>query len=127
MSPMPLFALFSAGVAFSPENLEGFPTAVSLGVIAGLVVGKPIGVLLASWLVLRLVNIRLEGVTLPQLLGAGFLAGIGFTMSIFISELAFVNELLIDQAKVGILIASLLAGIIGAAILHYTLPKSPAS
>lgn len=120
---LPLFALFSAGVAFSPENLEGFPTSVSLGVIAGLVLGKPIGVLVASWLVLRFVDIKMGGVTLPQLLGAGFLAGIGFTMSIFISELAFVNELLIDQAKVGILIASLLAGVCGAIILHFTLPK----
>ncbi len=120
---LPLFALFSAGVAFSPENLEGFPTSVSLGVIAGLVLGKPIGVLAASWLVLRFADIKMEGVTLPQLLGAGFLAGIGFTMSIFISELAFVNELLIDQAKVGILIASLLAGGCGAIILHFTLPK----
>ena len=87
--------------------------------------GKPIGVFLASWLVLRFGNVELQGITLPQLLGAGFLAGIGFTMSIFISELAFVNELLIDQAKVGILIASLLAGICGAAILHFTLPKAP--
>ena len=120
---LPLFALFSAGVAFSPENLEGFPTSVSLGVIAGLVLGKPIGVLAASWLVLRFADIKMDGVTLPQLLGAGFLAGIGFTMSIFISELAFVNELLIDQAKVGILIASLLAGVCGATILHFTLPK----
>ena len=121
---LPLFALFSAGVAFSPENLEGFPTGVSLGVIAGLVLGKPIGVLVASWLVLRFADIKMGGVTLPQLLGAGFVAGIGFTMSIFISELAFVNELLIDQAKVGILIASLLAGIIGAIILHFALPKA---
>ena len=123
---LPLFALFSAGVAFSAETLEGFPTGVSLGVIAGLVVGKPIGVLLASWLVLRFADIEMGQITLPQLLGAGFLAGIGFTMSIFISELAFVNELLIDQAKVGILIASLLAGICGAIILHFTLPKSAA-
>lgn len=120
---LPLFALFSAGVAFSPENLEGFPTSVSLGVIAGLVLGKPIGVLVASWLVLRFADIKMGQVTLPQFLGAGFLAGIGFTMSIFISELAFVNELLIDQAKVGILIASLLAGVCGAIILHFALPE----
>ena len=123
---LPLFALFSAGVAFSPENLEGFPTGVSLGVIAGLVLGKPVGVLAASWLVMRFANVNMGQVTLPQLLGAGFLAGIGFTMSIFISELAFVNELLIDQAKVGILVASLLAGILGATILHLTLPKHAA-
>ena len=123
---LPLFALFSAGVAFSPENLEGFPSSVSLGVIAGLVLGKPVGVLAASWLVMRFADVNMGQVTLAQLLGAGFLAGIGFTMSIFISELAFVNELLIDQAKVGILIASLLAGICGAIILHLTLPKQAA-
>ena len=123
---LPLFALFSAGVAFSAENLAGFPTGVSLGVIVGLVLGKPIGVLLASWLVLKLAKVDLGEMTLAQLLGAGFLAGIGFTMSIFISELAFVNELLIDQAKVGILIASLVAGTLGAIILHFALPKAAA-
>mgnify|MGYP001829244418 CR=1 FL=1 len=120
---LPLFALFSAGVAFSPENLEGFPTSISLGVIAGLVIGKPIGVLMASLLVIRFANIEKGGVTVPQLLGAGALAGIGFTMSIFISELAFVNEALIDQAKVGILIASLISGVLGAIILNFTLPR----
>lgn len=124
---LPLFALFSAGVAFSPENLEGFPTGVSLGVIAGLVVGKPIGILLSSWLVIRLAKVEMNGVSLTQFLGVGFLAGIGFTMSIFISELAFVDERLIDQAKVGILIASLLAGTIGAMILHFSLPRGEAN
>ena len=120
---LPLFALFSAGVAFSAENLTGFPTDVSLGVIAGLVLGKPIGVLLSSWLVMRFAGTEMAGVTLPQLVGVGFLAGIGFTMSIFISELAFVNEVLIDQAKVGIMVASLIAGVCGATILYFTLPK----
>ena len=74
---LPLFALFSAGVAFSPENLEGFPTGVSLGVIAGLVLGKPVGVLATSWLVMRFADVNMGQVTLSQLLGAGFLAGIG--------------------------------------------------
>ena len=120
---LPLFALFSAGVAFSPENLEGFPTAVSLGVILGLILGKPVGVLVSSWLVVKLGNVTIEGVSLSQLVGAGCLAGIGFTMSIFISELAFTNEALIDQAKVGILLASLAAGSLGATILNFTLPK----
>ncbi len=121
---LPLFALFSAGVAFSPENLQGFPTPVSLGVIIGLVVGKPIGVVLAGWLIIRLFGNEEIGINLGQLLGAGCLAGIGFTMSIFISELAFVNDALIDQAKVGILAGSLFSGILGAAILSITLPKA---
>lgn len=120
---LPLFALFSAGVAFSPENLAGFPTGVSLGVIAGLVLGKPVGVVLACWLTMRFARVDLKGVTMAQLLGAGCLAGIGFTMSIFISELAFGNEALIDQAKVGILAASFIAGVLGAVVLSYVLPK----
>jgi NhaA family Na+:H+ antiporter len=120
---LPLFALFSAGVAFDAQTLEGFPTAVSLGVILGLVLGKPVGIILASWIVIKLANIELNGVTMPMLLGAGCLAGIGFTMSIFISELAYTNETFINQAKVGILIASLASGMLGALVLHKTLPE----
>jgi NhaA family Na+:H+ antiporter len=121
---LPLFALFSAGVVLSPETLAEFPTAISLGVIVGLVAGKPVGVLLASWLVIRLAKVDAEGVTLAQLVGAGCLAGIGFTMSIFISELAFTDAALIDEAKVGILVASLTAGVLGAVVLRFALPGS---
>jgi NhaA family Na+:H+ antiporter len=120
---LPLFALFSAGVAFSPENLSGFPTGVSLGVILGLVLGKPVGVVLACWLTMRFSSVDMKGVSIAQLFGAGCLAGIGFTMSIFVSELAFTNEALIDQAKVGILFASFAAGVLGAVVLSYVLPK----
>jgi len=119
---LPLFALFSAGVAFSPENLAGFPSGAALGVIVGLVVGKPLGVMIASWLVIKFAKVDLADVTLPQLIGAGCLAGIGFTMSIFISELAFTTDAMIDQAKVGILVASVVAGVLGAIVLHFTLP-----
>jgi NhaA family Na+:H+ antiporter len=120
---LPLFALFSAGVAFNAENLADFPTDLSLGIMVGLVLGKPIGVLVSAWLVIRLAKLDLEGVTLTQLFGAGCLAGIGFTMSIFISELAFDTNDLVDQAKVGTLIASLISGILGAAILQKVLPR----
>jgi len=119
---LPLFALFSAGVAFSAENLAGFPSGVELGVILGLVLGKPLGVLLSAWLVIKLAKVDLVDVTLPQLVGAGCLAGIGFTMSIFISELAFTTDAMIDQAKLGILVASVAAGVLGAIVLHFTLP-----
>ena len=119
---LPLFALFSAGVAFSPENLADFPSGAALGVILGLVVGKPLGVLLTSWLVIKFAKVELLDVTLPQLIGAGCLAGIGFTMSIFISELAFTTDAVIDQAKVGILAASVIAGVLGAIVLHFALP-----
>jgi NhaA family Na+:H+ antiporter len=120
---LPLFALFSAGVAFSADTMAGFPTEVSLGVILGLVIGKPLGVLLASVLVIKIGKIELQGITLGQLIGAGCLAGIGFTMSIFISELAYTDETFIDQAKVGILFASVAAGVLGVLVLHFTLPK----
>ena len=120
---LPLFALFSAGVAFSADTMAGFPTEISLGVILGLVIGKPVGVLLASLLVIKIGKIDLHGITLGQLIGAGCLAGIGFTMSIFISELAYTDETFIDQAKVAILIASIAAGVLGALVLHFTLPK----
>jgi len=124
---LPLFALFSAGVTFDAETFEGFPTAVSLGVIFGLVLGKPLGVLLTSWLVIRIAKPDLGVLTLPMLLGAGCLAGIGFTMAIFISELAYASETLINQAKVGVLIASALAALLGALVLHFSLPRRDTS
>jgi NhaA family Na+:H+ antiporter len=89
------------------------------------VLGKPVGVLLASWIAIKVAKVEPQGVTMMQLLGAGCLSGIGFTMSIFISELAFTNDTLIDQAKVGILVASFIAGVLGAIILSYALPKTP--
>ena len=119
---LPLFALFSAGVDFDAQSGSGIVSPVSLGIIVGLVIGKPLGIMLVSWLVLRLGKADLGEMTLPMLLGAGCLSGIGFTMSIFISELAFVSEALIHQAKVGVLIASIAAGAIGAVVLHLTLP-----
>ena len=119
---LPLFALFSAGVDFD-ANVGGGPISpVSMGIVAGLVLGKPVGIMLVSWLVLRFGKVDLGKLTMPMLLGASCLAGIGFTMSIFISELAFVSEALIYQAKIGVLIASLVAGIFGAIVLHFTLP-----
>ena len=72
---------------------------------------------------MKLARVELERVTFAQLLGAGCLSGIGFTMSIFISELAFTDVSIIDQAKVGILVASVVAGALGALILNITLPK----
>lgn len=119
---LPLFALFSAGVAFDAETLAGFPTAVSLGVIVGLTIGKPVGVLLASLVAIKLAKIELDDLTLPMLLGAGCLGGIGFTMSIFISELAYSADPLINQAKVGVLIGSAASAVLGAMVLHFALP-----
>ena len=116
---LPLFALANAGVELSGEAFGGlFTEAVPLGVIVGLVVGKPLGVMLASSLVVRTGLARLpRGVGWLEMGGVGLLAGVGFTVSIFISGLAFTDAHLVDMAKVGILTASLIAGIVGYAAL----------
>jgi NhaA family Na+:H+ antiporter len=124
---LPLFALANAGVRIDSRILDALSNPISLGIILGLVVGKPLGVALMSWLVVRAGRASLpKGVNWAQITGAGCLAGIGFTMSLFISDLAFDNQLLVANAKVGILAASLLSGIIGFILLQRSLPKEEA-
>jgi len=121
---MPLFALANAGVAFSPDALT---SPVALAVAAGLVIGKPVGIVLFSWIAVRL---RLASLPAtfgwPAIAGGGLLAGIGFTMAIFIAGLALDGGLL-DDAKVGILAASAVAMIGGFAVLRAVLPAPPAA
>jgi NhaA family Na+:H+ antiporter len=109
---MPLFAFSNAGVTL------GGPVGnvnVALGVLAGLIVGKPVGIGAASWLAVRLGIARLpEGMNWPLLIGYSCLGGIGFTMSLFIAMLAFDNAALVDAAKLGIIGGSLLIGVIAA-------------
>ena len=120
---LPLFALFSAGVTIDASTLDGFPSTVSLGIIIGLVLGKQIGVFSFSLLIIKSKLADMPtGVTWGQLWGASALAGIGFTMSIFISELAFTDQAMIADAKISIFIASILAAIGGFTILHRVLP-----
>jgi NhaA family Na+:H+ antiporter len=122
---MPVFALANAGIAIDASGLfEGATVAVFLG----LVIGKPVGILLASWLVVRLVLHGLpQGLSWKALTGGSLLAGIGFTMALFIAGLALQDELL-AAAKVGILIASLLAAIMGMVLLaRLPLPEEDAS
>jgi NhaA family Na+:H+ antiporter len=117
---MPLFALANAGVHIEPNAMT---SSVAVAVAVSLLLGKPIGVILFSFLAVKLKLARLpHGVTWPVLLGGGFLAGIGFTMSLFVAGLAFDShpDLLAD-AKIGILTGSVLSAIIGAAILLLTL------
>ena len=116
---LPLFALANAGVELSGEAFSGlFTESVPLGVIVGLVLGKPLGVMLASLVVVRTGVARLpRGVGWLEMGGVGLLAGVGFTVSIFISGLAFTDAHLVDMAKVGILTASLIAGVSGYAAL----------
>jgi NhaA family Na+:H+ antiporter len=92
---------------------------VVLGIVLGLVLGKPIGLLGASWLAVRVGLADLpQGVTWRQMVGVGVLAGIGFTMSLFIATLAFAQPEVLAAAKLGILIASLIAGSAGLLLLR---------
>ena len=112
---MPVFALANAGVALSGGEIASATTdRVTLGVLLGLVVGKQVGVTLFSWLAVRLGLAALpSGVTWQHVYGASWLAGIGFTMSLFVAGLAFGESDSLERAKVGLLAASALAGAAG--------------
>jgi len=121
---LPLFALFAAGVTINSETLATFPDQISLGIIAGLVLGKQIGILGFSYLMVRGKLTELPaGVNWGQLWGVSLLGGIGFTMSIFVSELAFADPAMVAEAKIAIFVASLIAALGGYIILQMTLPK----
>ena len=116
---MPIFALANAGVQLGGGIVGALASPVALGVVAGLVVGKQIGVTLFAWLAVKSgVSELPEGIGWRHVYGAGWLAGIGFTMSLFITDLAFSEGPLVDAAKVGILAASLVSGAVGWAILR---------
>ena len=112
---IPIFALANAGIPIDFSTLgTTFSDPVTIGVIAGLIVGKVVGISFFSWLVLKTGVSKLpEGVTMAQIVSVSLLAGIGFTMSIFIGGLAFTNQQYLLNAKIGILTASLAAGIAG--------------
>jgi NhaA family Na+:H+ antiporter len=115
---MPLFALANAGVAFT-GGAEMFGRAVTAGVALGLVAGKPIGIMLFSWLAIRAGLARLpNGVSWAALHGTAWLGGIGFTMSLFVAGLAFGEGAQLDAAKVGVLLASVLAGVVGSVLVR---------
>ena len=122
---MPLFALANAGVALGGGPALEMP--IVLGVVVGLLVGKPVGVVAMAWLAIRTGLARMpRGVTWRHLVGVGFLTGIGFTMALFIGSLAFADPAQLASAKVGILSASVLSGVIGAALIWSAGPP-PAS
>lgn len=122
---MPVFALANTGFIIHAKFEEVATSLVSLGVLAGLYLGKPLGIFLASWLA-----IKMKWTELPakagwnHLLGAGFLGGIGFTMSIFISLLAFTDTDIQGFSKIAILAASLLSGVTGFFILSRSSGKT---
>jgi NhaA family Na+:H+ antiporter len=113
---MPLFALANAGVKvdLSLQHVE-----ITFGILAGLLLGKPLGIMVAAFIAVKTGIARLpQAVNWMSLMGYGFLAGIGFTMSLFIAMLAFNDPALIDEAKRGIIAGSFLAGIAGAMMLR---------
>lgn len=117
---IPIFALANAGINFSHISLEMLLNSVTVGTFSGLVLGKFFGISLASWLAIKLKIARLpQGVRWSHLLGAAWLGGIGFTMSLFISQLGFKEPILVEEAKLGILLASLVAALIGLSWLFW--------
>lgn len=122
---MPLFALANAGVSLSGDLASTFIDPVALGIIAGLVLGKPIGIVGFSWLAVQLGVATLpSSVSWRWITGLACLAGIGFTMSLFIAGLAFVDESQLKTAKLAILSASLVAGAVGWLILRQLIRRA---
>lgn len=119
---VPLFALANAGVTFGGDALRrSLSSPVTMGIIVGLVLGKIVGITLGAWLGTRSGLARLPaGASWPKLAGVAAVAGVGFTVSLFIADLAFDQPETLESAKVGILAASVLAGIIGACLLMAT-------
>lgn len=116
---MPVFALANAGVVLSPESASNLTQPIGLGVLLGLLLGKPIGVVFAAWVAVKSGIASLPSlVNWRQMTGVGILAGIGFTMSLFISDLAFTSAKSVDAAKIAILAASVVAGVIGYSMLR---------
>ncbi len=117
---MPLFALANAGIHIGTQSFA-LASPLTLGILMGLVVGKPIGITLFTWLAVktRLATLG-EGVQLRHIAGAGCLGGIGFTMSIFITNLAFTGGEHLEAAKAAILLSSIVAGIAGTLVLRST-------
>lgn len=123
---LPVFALANTGILLSEGWTNSLSERNSLGILLGLVAGKPIGVLFCCWLAIRSKLCRLpEGMSWKHLTGLGLLAGIGFTMSIFITNLAFEDARHIQHSKIAILTASLLSGVLGYLFLAFAASRKP--
>lgn len=121
---LPLFALANTALTISAHWYQVLLTSNSLGIIAGLLVGKPLGIVSFAYLAVASGLSRLaKGVKVKHMIGIGLLGGIGFTMSIFISLLAFDNADAVAQSKIAIMIGSLISGTLGYIVLSLTLPR----
>ena len=124
---IPIFALANAGIKLSGSTISNAATSnITLGIVLGLVIGKPLGITLFAWVATRFGLALPEGVRWPQFIGMGFAAGIGFTVSIFVGGLAFESQDITDLAKIGILVASLIAAVAALLLLRYGKRLDPA-
>jgi Na+:H+ antiporter, NhaA family len=120
---LPLFAFANAGVPLGSGVSQLFSSPVTWGVVAGLLVGKPIGITVFAWLAVRAgIAIMPGAISWRHIVGVACLGGIGFTISLFVAELAFADSPLGDAARIGILVGSVIAGTVGYAVLRATLP-----
>lgn len=125
---MPVFALANTAIVFPANLLQSFSTPNSIGIMAGLVLGKLGGIFLVSWLAIKMkVASPADGIGWTHLLGASLLGGIGFTMSIFITNLAFGDETIIIASKMSILLASVIAAVLGLLVLKLSQSKQSPS
>lgn len=115
---IPLFAFANTNITLETEMVEGLVAPLGIGISLGLLLGKPLGILVMTFICSKLgISSLPDGSTFKHILGVGLLAGIGFTMSIFISILSFSDPLHINEAKLSILLTSLLAGVLGYIVL----------
>lgn len=123
---MPVFALANTNIALESSMIQGLTTPLGLGIILGLVVGKPVGITALSWLSVKLgISTRPHGAGWLHIIGVGMLGGIGFTMSVFIALLSFAGQdMLLSEAKFSILTGSILSGLLGYAMLTWVSKKS---
>lgn len=122
---MPLFALANAGIVITGNFFTTLINPISAGIAAGLLIGKFTGILLFTWLMVKMkIAILPDKATWVHITGVALLAGIGFTMSLFVSALAFNQPEMIDQAKCGIIVASVIAGTLGTIVLKRSAPAA---
>ena len=116
---LPIFAFFNSDISFSDVTLNSVFSPLSLGIILGLLIGKPIGITLFTFIGLKTKIFRLpEGTALKDIFGLSLLCGIGFTMSLFINGLAFTDDVYIDSSKLGIFLGSIISAVLGYLILR---------
>ncbi len=123
---LPLFAIANTGILIRSVDFIHLLSLNSLGIILGLVIGKPVGITLFCWAAIRMkICSQFENMTMKHILGAGMVAGIGFTMSIFISLLAFTSADMIKVSKLSIILASLISAVLGIIFIRFTNKTNP--